>query len=284
MEDVVPELYEKIKREFEKRTEEDPGIRKFTDRIRDGSAKLQEASLFAACIGNHLSDILMEVLTADTMPDGRMYYNIADRLIRPMLEKNYERVNIMAVQVQEQIDRQMGIHIRPVKGVFPEERIRKIIGAVSENGLAFEEIKKRMDEPIRNTSQSFFDDFVKENVKFRYKAGMAPVIIREPVGNACEWCRALAGVYRYPDVPKDIYRRHDRCRCTVTYRVGKLKKDVWTKRITEEDPDVMEERKTFGAGLTRRTAQEAGSLENEVRKKIRTEKWQRSDARPLHNP
>lgn len=267
MDDIVPELYERIRTEFEKRIGNDSKILKFTNRIRDGTATLREASIFAACVGNHLADILLEILTEDVLPDGRMYYNITNRLIGSMLERNYEMVNATAIQVQELIDKQMGFHIRPVKGIFPANRIRKIIWAVSEEGIKFEEVKKRMDVPVRNTSQSFFDDFVKENVKFRYKAGMEPVIIRELAGNACEWCKSLAGIYRYPkEVPPDVYRRHDHCRCTVTYKLGKQKQDVWSKRM-EVDPEVMEERKTFGSGLTRRTIQEASRLEAEVRKR-----------------
>ena len=50
----------------------------------------------------------------------------------------------------------------------------------------------------------------------------------------------LAGVYNYPDVPEDVYRRHNNCRCQVIYdpKDGSRKQDVHDKkRILEEDID-----------------------------------------------
>lgn len=68
------------------------------------------------------------------------------------------------------------------------------------------------------------------NAKFRYREGMDVVIVRKLQGGACAWCRNLAGAYGYEDVPADVYRRHDNCRCTVTYKSGKYLENVWTKR------------------------------------------------------
>lgn len=82
-----------------------------------------------------------------------------------------------------------------------------------------------------NFSQSVVDDTVKANADFQYKAGLKPKIIRTEAGNCCDWCKGLAGVYAYPDVLKDVYRRHRFCWCTVDYHPGDGKKqDVWSKK------------------------------------------------------
>ena len=67
-------------------------------------------------------------------------------------------------------------------------------------------------------------------------------------GGCCEWCRALAGTYSYPDVPKDVYRRHQRCRCTVDYYPGNGKiQNVHSKQWnTQEERDRIEARKITG--------------------------------------
>lgn len=50
-------------------------------------------------------------------------------------------------------------------------------------------------------------------------------------GHGCAWCSKLAGVYTYPNVDRDVYRRHDNCTCTVDYQPGNGKRqDVWTKK------------------------------------------------------
>ncbi|CAG7589950.1 hypothetical protein PEPTYR26121_01104 [Peptoniphilus tyrrelliae] len=43
-------------------------------------------------------------------------------------------------------------------------------------------------------------------------------------------------MYEYPDVPKDVYRRHQRCKCTVDYLPGDgRKQDVHTKKWIDAD-------------------------------------------------
>ena len=105
-----------------------------------------------------------------------------------------------------------------------------------------------MDEPVKNFSQSIVDDAIRTNAEFHSKAGMSPKIIRKLAGGCCNWCRTVAGTYTYPDVPKDVYRRHQRCRCTVDYHPGSGKvQNVHTKRWqTLEERDKIEARKIAG--------------------------------------
>ena len=88
------------------------------------------------------------------------------------------------------------------------------------------------------------DDAVKANAEFHYDAGLKPVITRRLGGDACAWCRNLAGSYEYHSEPEDVYRRHERCRCTVEYKPDKKKRqNVWTKVI--KDVSEIERRKTL---------------------------------------
>ena len=43
----------------------------------------------------------------------------------------------------------------------------------------------------------------------------------------------MAGRYEYYSEPKDVYRRHDNCGCSVTYENGRQRQDVWSKRTWE---------------------------------------------------
>lgn len=66
-----------------------------------------------------------------------------------------------------------------------------------------------------------------------------PKITRTIAGNCCAWCRSLVGDYLYPDVPRNVYRRHNYCKCKVDYIVGKHHKNVHNnntgKRRYEKD-------------------------------------------------
>lgn len=83
---------------------------------------------------------------------------------------------------------------------------------------------------LGNISNSIIDNYIQKNVEFRAESGLSEKIIRTSSGHCCEWCDKMAGTYMYPDVPKDVYRRHDNCDCTVEYVDGKVRQNVWTKK------------------------------------------------------
>lgn len=84
-----------------------------------------------------------------------------------------------------------------------------------------------------NVGQSFYDSYVEANVNFRSRAGSKTYIIRRQVGKCCKWCAALAGIYESDNAPADIYRRHQNCRCLVTFKNEKGYTDVWSKKEFE---------------------------------------------------
>lgn len=147
-----------------------------------------------------------------------------------MLRDNYNYVNNVASKVQQSLDKKANIQIKPQKSAFPLERINQIINAVSDQTADWETIRRRLDTPVCNVTESFYDDYIAENVKFRNNAGLRCYITRSVSGNCCKWCSALAGKYAYSNAPPDIYRRHDNCHCTVTYENGKTRQDVWSKK------------------------------------------------------
>jgi hypothetical protein len=229
MEDIVPDLLNKIERKFTTLVEADKDIIKLNTRIRDGTATLHETSLYARKLGDHLSEAMQEFITEDSLPDGRMYYNIADRIVTPLMRKNFDLTNAKAIEVQKLIDSKQEIGLNPIAADFPEDRVKQIVDSLTQEDVDFEVIHNRMGEPIRNCSQSFFDDFIRANVDFRARAGLQSYIVRTLVGGACPYCVRLAGTYEYGEEPKDVYKRHDSCRCTVTYKTEKYQQNAHTK-------------------------------------------------------
>lgn len=244
--DVVPELNEAIQTSFKSNVMRDRRIATITKRIRDGTATLDDAHDYSWRLGENLSKALRDNLTAETLPDGRLYYNIAKRTVTPALEENYELTNEIAAEVQKLLDAEAQIGLNSVKADFPKERIQGLIDKMTADGITLEEALIWLGEPIINNSEAFFDDFVDSNARFRQSVGLKAKLIRKAEPGACDWCRALVGEFDYDDAPPDIYRRHEFCRCSTTYVSEKIKQDVWSKREYKSSEEDLARRKNTG--------------------------------------
>lgn len=219
MEDIAPSLLEKIQKSFRSRIAANPKIRAMENNIRGGSAGYADAEKYAELIGEALSQAFGEVLTPGALPDGKMYYNIAKKILDPMLKEDHQIVAQAAATVQRSLNQQVGIGLKAQIPDVNQDRIDGIVYKVS-SAEKLEDVTWVLDEPIKNFSVSVVDDTLKKNVDFQGGAGLKPRIIRRTVANCCKWCNGLAGAYDYPDLPREVYQRHEYCRCTVEYDPG----------------------------------------------------------------
>ena len=254
--DVVPVLNERIQTSFKSNVMKDRRIAQISKRIRDGTATFDDGHAYAERLGENLSRALVTNLTADTLPDGRLYYNIAKRTVTPALEENYNLTNEVAADIQKILDAQNGIGLNAVRADFPKERIQGLIDKMTADGITLESALVWLTEPIINNSEAFFDDFINSNARFRNNVGLKATITRKVAGNCCEWCAAMAGTYEYGSEPPDIYRRHEFCRCTVTYQSNKTSQNVWSKRTWQSSAEEIDQRKAVGSNKLKQTATE----------------------------
>lgn len=250
--DVVPELQDQIGTRFRSSILRDRTLQRVGKRIETGRADLSDAHAFAERLGFNLSDALVGTLTQENLPNGTLYYNIAERTVIPALENNYELVNEAAATIQKTIDQQVGIGLGSVRADFPLERIQNLIDKMTADDITYEKVVRWLMEPIVNNSEAFADDYIRANADFRAKAGLRTKITRRVANNCCDWCAAMAGSWVYGSEPPDIYRRHEFCRCTVTYQSDKTSQNVWSKRKWETPKDDILERlrSTTKSGLT----------------------------------
>ena len=240
MKDIMPELLEKIESDFKKRFDKSKKVADFYKKIRDGTATYKDAHAFAIEISEILTKSYMDHLSAATLPDGKMYYNIANRIIPKTLKKNYNLACEAGKKVQENINQKHGIGIKAVKPEMNEDRVKGIVDIVSGKD-DFDDIAYMLKEPVTNFTQSVIDDVVRENADFQYLSGLDPVIVRTSAGKCCEWCDKLVGIYDYSkvsDTGNPVFRRHKGCKCIVEFeKIGK-RQNVHTKRwrnVTERD-------------------------------------------------
>lgn len=262
--DVVPVLNEKIQTSFQTNMMKDRRITQISNRIRDGTATFYDGHDYAERLGENLSKAIRSNLNAETLPDGRLYYNIAQRTVTPALMENYELTNDVAEQIQSLLDAKQGIGLKSVKADFPKARIQGLIDKMTTEGISLEDALVWLGEPIINNSEAFFDDFIDSNAKFRNDAGLKATLTRTAESNCCSWCAALAGIYEYGNAPDDIYRRHEFCRCTVTYQSERKSQNVWSKRQWESSQEEIDRRKEIGTSQNTLTAMERISQAEQI--------------------
>ena len=235
MEDIAPGLLEKIQKEFRENYESDEEIKKLLQELREHLAKHPEAYDYAGKVGSILADAFSKNLSSAVLPDGKMWYNIGNRIIPPALKEIYQYISDYVSEVQAQLNTAAGIGIKPVIAPMNKDRAKGIVDRLS-GEEDFDKAAWILAEPIKTIARSIVDDSIQANAEFHGKAGMKPKIIRKSSGKCCEWCNRIAGTYHYPDVPKDVYRRHERCKCTVEYDPGNGKRqNVHTKQWKSEE-------------------------------------------------
>ena len=233
MKDVTPDLLEKIKTSFYAGIDNSLEVKRVAKLIENGSATYATAHDYASELGKILMKAFSDNLSADVLPDGRMYYNIAKRIMESMLGRDHHLVANFASQVQELLNAKAGFGLKAIKVPMNESRVAGFIERLS-SAESFDEISWILGEPVRNFSQSIVEEVIKANADFHANAGMKPTIKRTVVGGCCDWCRQLAGTYPYEEVKRTghpVFMRHQHCDCLVTYDPGDSRRqNVHTKR------------------------------------------------------
>lgn len=266
MEDIAPKLLEKIQEDFERSYLKSKRIIELKSRLVKGVADYKDGHTFAIEVGTILSNAFCKNISSADLPDGRLYYNIADRVLRPMLEHDFDLISEYSMEMQEILNKKAKIGIKAIRPELNLDKIQGIIDITS-GKKQYDDIAYMLGEPIINFSQTIVDDTVKANADFQYKSGLNPKIRRISTGKCCEWCNKLAGVYDYESVRNtgnDVFRRHRACRCLVEYEPGTGKRqNVHTKQWKkEEKSDKIKLRELIGL------SPEDDSVIEEIRQKI----------------
>lgn len=242
--DVAPILLEQIKELYNQESAKNALIDVILAKIKGKEATYIDAEQYANELGEILAKAYKETFV--NLPDGKMYYNIAKRTVEPTMKDLHTDIADITDEVQTILNEQAGLGINPIRPTLEQNKIDGILNRLSHTE-AYEDIAWILAEPIKTFARSTVDDAIKANAEFHAKAGMSPKIVRKMAGNCCDWCKAVAGVYNYPDVPRDIYRRHQRCRCTVDYVPNKgRKQNVWSKAWADEvEQEKIEQRKVL---------------------------------------
>ncbi|MEA4965395.1 MAG: hypothetical protein VB055_06200 [Oscillospiraceae bacterium] len=287
MDDIAPALLDKIRGSFLQNIEKNQRAAELLKQIEAGAATYAQAGDYAYEVGTALADAFAENLSSAVLPDGRMYQNIAEKVIAPMLGDDHAIVSKAAAQVQQSLNEAVGIGLKAQAADLDAERVQGIVRKVA-NAPTFDDAAWALNEPVKTFSQSVVDDTLRKNAEFQSKSGLRPRIIRRAESKCCEWCSRMEGVYDYPNnVPDDIYRRHERCRCLVEYDASTGKRqNVWSKRYgaaadqhyqkgdvaKDRRKSTLEARKSFADNITDHPGRLKSADPDALRAKLRGQK------------
>lgn len=236
MEDIAPQLVENVTGEFRWLYAESGKIAVLLEKVKAKTATYAEAQAYALEVAGILRSAWEKYVSPDTLPDGRMYYNIAERLVPAALDENHALVAQYAANVQKGLNERAGIGLKAQRAELDQDRVNGLVELVASTEQ-YDEVAGKLLSDFENFSQHIVDETIRKNAELHYRSGLSPKIIRKSHGKCCAWCRSLVGTHEYPTFDRDVYRRHDNCCCTVLYDPAdgsKLLQNVHTKRLTTE--------------------------------------------------
>lgn len=233
--DLVPELLSDITKSFDSKTKESKVLKEKLTKLKNKKANHLDSNEFAQEVGEILSSVFRENITEDKLPDGKIYYNIVNRVLNPNLKNNYNIINAYAKIVQDELNKKAKISLKAMDAEYNQDRVDGIVESVLKKD-DYSSMINDLCSSTENFSRSIVDELIKNNANLHSKAGLKPVIERKMHGGACSFCKTLAGTYDYEEAKrlaetepkKNPFARHRYCKCTVTYnpKNGKNKEKV----------------------------------------------------------
>lgn len=227
-------------------------------RLAQNSPDYTVANDFAVRTG----ELLTEAINENTETLAFMSEEVASELLTPILTDEHNLITEVTKQVQANMNAADNIGLGVQVPDLDTNRIQGLIEKVS-SYPTYDEARWVLNEPIINYSQAIVDQSVQKNAKAQAKAGVKAYIVRKAEAHQskstvrrihgkpyhvryevpCKWCAALEGRYEYigngSNIPRDVYRRHEACRCTLTFEKGKQRQNVWDhgETWTEEEAE-----------------------------------------------
>jgi hypothetical protein len=232
--DVSQDILNAVIKDFEKKYKSSKAINKLILKIDNGTASHMDSYQFAQKVSDFLNYSIQKNMTGNTLPNGRLYYHIAESVLTPLLKNNHALVTNYAKDVQTMINKKDDI---PFKGRTSKCNVDRIEGICSEFSRAdkFEETQAELSDTVENYTLSCVDDTIRENARFLNELGYHEVVERRAHNGACRWCRSIEGTYDYSSkMDTTVFKRHKRCKCVVfVSRKPWQRQDAWSKKKYE---------------------------------------------------
>lgn len=214
---------EQVLAAYEKLTRQNSRIKALEKKLADGTISLKEGAelndLRARAFGRAFSGKVLDITQGER-----------EGTCTALLRGGCNDVDELAQAAQRAVLARQGLNLTPPTAPFEEERARKIGHSLEDQTVPDETIERRAKSATETMLRSQYDRNMERGAKTCASAGLKTSIIRDADPGCCKWCSDVAGRYTYGEEPKDVYRRHDNCSCTVVYESGRGRQNVWSKQ------------------------------------------------------
>lgn len=135
MKDVAPELLEKLNKTFGQKVAIDPQIRSYKKKLEAGKLTERDCALYIRKVVSIASASVTDVMKPKNLPDGKLYWNIAEAVIVPFLKGVIVQMNNIAVSTMKDSDKKQNINIKIQKLRYPDGKIRSYLNMIVRNSL-----------------------------------------------------------------------------------------------------------------------------------------------------
>ena len=135
MKDVAPELLEKLNKTFGQKVAIDPQIRSYKKKLEVGKLTERDCALYIRKVVSIASASVTDVMKPKNLPDGKLYWNIAEAVIVPFLKGVIVQMNNIAVSTMKDSDKKQNINIKIQKIRYPDGQIRSYLNMIVRNSL-----------------------------------------------------------------------------------------------------------------------------------------------------
>ena len=221
---------ERIDAAYEKLTAANARIKSLEKKLADGTLTMKEGAeltdLRAQAFGTAFSGKVLDIAQ-----DER------ESACTELLRKRCDDTDKVAKAAQRGALSRQGLNLTPPTAPFEEDRARKIGHSLEDDTVPDETIQRRAKSATETMIRSQYDRNMKQGAKTCAEAGLKTYIIRDSASGCCKWCDEVAGKFAYGSEPKDVYRRHDNCSCSVVYESGRGKQNVWSKQTWSREQE-----------------------------------------------
>lgn len=230
--DVVDNLLPLIRDAFDRAVSRDDELRKLRDKIANGGT-YETVYQYAIKLAKHCSDAMLVYMTEDQLPNGRLYYNIAQRLITPQLQSMTNMLGGCVKDVQQAINESLEMQLNPLTADFDAERADNLAIYLSKMD-ELESVHAALESDVENFGLHYVDESMRKNAEFLSGSGLKVTVTRTAHDGACKWCKELEGSYDYDEIKhgSEVWSRHRSCRCTLIFNPERLpgadRRVVWS--------------------------------------------------------
>lgn len=208
---------------YEKLIGADKRIKALEKKLADGTITLRESAelndLRARAFSKAFSGKVLDIVQGER-----------EGTCTALLCEGCNDVDELAQAAQRAVLARQGLNLTPPTASFEEKRVYKVAHSLEDTTVPDETIERRARSATENVLRSQYDRNMKKGAETCSAAGLKTYIIRDSGAGCCKWCDEVSGKFAYGAEPKDVYRRHDNCTCTVVYESGRGRQNVWSKQ------------------------------------------------------